>query len=402
MNSAATVEWWHRRRKAFRKETSFYWRYVLQNLSSGFLFFLLIAAFYLYTEWIESLPGDFPYYWITVPFLTWAAAHSPIRTFLQEADKVFILPTENKMSPYFSKAISYSFIRQAILVLIIFLLLWPLFSNLKNPSTPILLYFLFLLVMKWANLLGNWQESRALYDKYRLIARWLRFAVTGVTVFLMYQYGLLAAGSFGLTGVAGAWIGYKFLPRYYINWDYLIRMEKLHVQKHYLFFSWFVEVDKLPTRVRPRHWAARITSRFPFTQNNTYLYLLTKTYVRSETASISLRLTALSVFLMIVVPGDVGKLFCYAVPLWMSGVQLTSLQQYHRYLFWLKLYPVDSSQRTRSVISLTFTVLMGQAALTGLLLILLSENWLLTLGAVLASFLLIAVYTYPYLRKKLK
>ncbi|WP_010279426.1 ABC transporter permease [Paenibacillus senegalensis] len=402
MNFSSSDQWWIQRRNQFFKETSYYWKYVFQNLSSGFLFFLIVAGFYGYTRWVESLPETFPYYWLTVPLLTWAVAHSPIRTFLREADKVFLLPVEQQMGAYFTKAILYSLIRQSIVVLLIFFLLWPLYAHLEPERAPVWVYLIFLVLGKWANLMGSWQESQTHYDSPRHWALVLRILANAFILFLMYTNDLWIACLSALLAVAVAWFGYSRIPRHYIHWDYLVQQEKQHRQKHYLFFSWFIEVDKLPTRVKPRRWAAGIPSRLSLKPANTYLYLFSKTYLRSETASISLRLLLVSIFLMIVVSDDWVKALCYLVPLWLGGVQLSSLQQIHRYRFWLQIYPLDGAEKNRAVRQLTLAVLLLHALLNGALLLWLSASWLYPLASIGFALLLIVLYVHVYLTKKLK
>lgn len=402
MNLSSSVQWWIQRRNQFFNETSYYWRYVFQNLSSGFLFFILIAGFYGYTRWVESLPESFPYYWFSVPLLTWAVAHSPIRTFLREADKVFLLPVERQMGAYFTKAILYSLTRQSVVVLLVFFVLWPLYSHLEPSRAPFLVYLIFLILVKWANLMGAWQESRMHYDITRYWARALRIAVNAVVLYVMYTNDLWIACLSALLAVAAAWLGYSRFSRHHIHWDYLIQQENQHRQKHYLFFSWFIEVDKLPTRVKPRRWVAGIPSRLTLQPANTYMYLFSKTYLRSETASISLRLLLLSAFLMIVVSGDWVKALCYLVPLWLSGVQLSSLQQFHRYRFWLQIYPLDHTYKKQAVRRLTLIVLLVHTLVNGILLVVFSSTWLIPLISIGLALLLITLYVQYYLTKKLK
>lgn len=396
------IQLWGRRCRSFWKEAAYYWRFIGRSMSQGVLFFAFIAAMYMYIQWLETLPDNFPYYWFTVPLITWAVAFSPIRTFLQPADRAFLLPVESRIGPYLSRALRYSYLWQAATVLVVAIILWPLYKVSKDGSTSFLLLSVFLLIVKWGNVLGSWQEARQVHERSRRLLRFIRWTASTSVVFTVYQYGPAIAGIIGLLWITILWASYKKTNQYPIPWEYLIRKEREHLSKHYLFFSWFIEVDHLPNRVKPRRWLASITGRFPFRQASTYLYLFTKTYIRSETASISVRLTVAGALLLLLVPDPNWKIAVFGIFLWMSCVQMSSLDQYHRYTFWLKLYPVDAMSKRAAIIRIVYVSLLSQWFLLGAVLVWQSRGSGFSLAAVAVSLMMISAYCLIFMRKKLK
>ncbi|GIP36320.1 ABC transporter permease [Paenibacillus sp. J2TS4] len=396
------VQLWGSRRRAFWKEAAYYWSYVGRSLSQGFLFFALIGGMYVYIQWLETLPENFAYYWLVVPLITWPIAHSPIRTFLQQADRVFLLPAESRIGTYFNRALRYSFLWQAAAAILMTLVLWPLYKIAK-PEAPIFLLLVgFLLLVKWGNLLGSWQEGKVVHKRSRWIVRWVRWIASASVVYTLYEQGVPAAGLLSLVWIVILWIAYRKMSQYPVPWEYLIQKEQAHKSMHYLFFSWFIEVEHLPNRVKPRRWLTAVTSRFPFHPKSTYLYLFTKTYIRSETASIAIRLTLIGALLLILLPNPIWKTAAFAVFVWMSCVQMSSLDQYHRYTFWLKLYPISPGDKKSAIIRISFASLLGQTLLLSAVLLWQCEAVGYSWAMVAIMLMFISMYCFIGMRKKLK
>ena len=82
-----------------------------------------------------------------------------------------------------------------------------------------------------------------------------------------------------------------FVSKYVIGWDYLITKENQQQARLYAFFSWFVDVPQMGTRIARRSWISGLTRFIPFRQDAAYLYLYMKTLLRTELFAIVLRLT---------------------------------------------------------------------------------------------------------------
>lgn len=114
---------WQERVQTYWREAG---RYLKLIGNSGFLFtvyFLFIVGSYYYQQILEQLPAEFPTVELfTVVFLL-ILTRSRVRTFVKQADVVFLLPFEAKMGDYFRSAIRYSFFMQVGIIFIVLLLL---------------------------------------------------------------------------------------------------------------------------------------------------------------------------------------------------------------------------------------------------------------------------------------
>ncbi len=97
----------------------------------------LLAAGPAYTWALDQMPPDFPYRWITVPVLALVIGWSPIRTHLEGADRVFLLPAEQAMAGYLQRALRSAALWQAFLVLA---MNWQLLKSSRKWMVPLLIW----------------------------------------------------------------------------------------------------------------------------------------------------------------------------------------------------------------------------------------------------------------------
>lgn len=364
MNQVNTL--WKKRFVTFWREASLYWRYVGRSGFTTFLFILYTVGMYYYIRTLKVLPDSFPYLWIIIPLLLLALARSPIRTFLKEADVIFLMPAESQMDPYFRKSFIYSLILQIITVIAVSLLIWPLYIHFHEERSAYLILILLLFsLIKWANLLCSWHEGRMLYPHQRRLVCLLRWIMNAVILYLFLQHSLYISTSAILLVVILAIVIYRIPKKMQIHWEYLILTEQLHLTKHYLFFSWFTDVPQLPSIVNHRKMLTQITNTFAFHKQNTFLYLYTKTIIRSELFGILARIVLIGMLLLAAIPSDIVKILIFGSLLIIVGVQSTSLEQHHAYSFWIKLYPIDITSRVEALTRIVFSILLTVCVLFG-------------------------------------
>lgn len=125
---------WKERAVRTIKELSRYLRYILNgHLVVVFLFLLGTAAYY-YQEWLKTLTPDFPAVFLMAAIIAIFLTYSPIYTFLLEADGIFLLPLENKLSRYFKRSIIASFIVQAYLLIIVLAVFMPMYVQVNKSQ----------------------------------------------------------------------------------------------------------------------------------------------------------------------------------------------------------------------------------------------------------------------------
>jgi ABC-2 type transport system permease protein len=355
---------WRRRFDRYAKETMGYWQYAARSNFIGFLLFLVIVSSYYYAKTLQRLPTNYPYIWIAALVLVPLLVLSPIRTLLREPDRMFLLRVELQMGAYFRGGFLYSFFIQSFFSFLALAGLWPLYRHCEgNQSQSFLLILGFLLMIKAANLLASWQEGQFVQKRARSITEVYRWSVTFIILFLLFLYSPFEAGCALLVSIC-IWIAaVSKISRYRVGWEYLIDKERQQQGRLYAFFNWFVDVPQLPTRIHRRGWVSGITERYPFAKSSTYLYLYTKTLIRTELFGIVERITLIGGVAIFVLSSDAARAVVFLVVVLITTVQLSSLGQAHRYTFWLEMYPLERSRREGSLASIIWVTLAVQTCL---------------------------------------
>jgi ABC-2 type transport system permease protein len=394
---------WFYRCGEFWKEALQYGSYVARSGFTVFLFGVFIVGIYFYNKTLETLPVTFPYAWITTPIILLALAISPIRTFVKAADAVFLLPAEKQMNDYFRKSWIYSFIIQCIIVVIACLAVWPLYRHcLGERKESLWIIILFLLLNKTLHLLSSWQEGRLVYKRHRAQLHGIRWLFALIVVYILFVYGFVLALAILLPSSCIIIFLLRRASLHTINWDYLIKTEQRHLAAHYLFYSWFIDVPHRATPPKHRALWSQWTRLYAFQPANTFLYLYTKTFLRSELFSILQRVTLLALILLVSTPNVTAKIIIYGIVIFISTVQSSALEQQHRYSFWLHLYPLQSVSRVNALSKIVFSVIAFQSLLLIIILLCVNVSFVLAFFCFSLSCLFCALYSFVIYPRKLR
>jgi ABC-2 type transport system permease protein len=352
---------WKHRFGRYAKETIGYWQYAARSNFIGFSLFLVIVSSYYYAKILQQLPTSYPYIWITsivlVPLLAW----SPVRTLLKVPDRMFLLRAEMQMGDYFRGGFLYSLFMQSFFSFLGLTVLWPLYRHCAgDDSQPFLLVLGFLIIIKTANLLASWQESQFVQRQTRFLSTLFRWIASLVVIYLLFVQSPLEAGAAILICICVWFAAFRQLSRYRVGWDYLIDKERQQQGRLYAFFNWFVDVPHLPTRISRRSWISEITRTFPFASESTYLYLYSKTLLRTELFGMVERITLIGALAIFVLSSDSARTVVFLAALLITTVQLSSLGRAHRYTSWLELYPLEKTLKPASLAWIVWITLFGQ------------------------------------------
>ncbi|WP_442602107.1 ABC transporter permease [Paenibacillus sp. KN14-4R] len=391
---------WQRRRQAFSQEAVKYWQFVLRSNFVGYVFLLFIVSTYYYIRILSDIPTNFPYMWVAVVVLLPLLAPSPIRTYIQAADRMFLLPMEGRLSAYFRSALRYSFVVQGIRLALGVLAIWPLYRQCAATAAQPLWFVLGLLLLaKGAYLLSAWQESRMVTARARAVSSLLRWiGAAGIIPLVLSQGGFWAAPL--LIGAILIWtLAMRVVPRYQVGWDTLIAREEAARRRHFRFFSYFIDVPQLPFQIRTRKWAVWVTNLYPFTAHYAQSYLFTKTLLRSDLFGMFLRTTIAGLIITAVVSSDVVRMIVTIITILVSSVQLSTLQEAHRYSFWLSMYPLQAARQIQAVIQIMICSLAVSTVLLTISLLIRSMEPIYTLAPLL-TFIVVTLYLRFILRRK--
>ncbi|SES99373.1 ABC-2 type transport system permease protein [Salinibacillus kushneri] len=358
-------ELWKKRLGAHLKETGRYMRLIFNDHLAFALLFFIAAFAYFYQQWLENLPEGFPVAWVMGIVLGLLLTHSPVRTLLQEADTVFLLPAEHKMNRYFLKAFWYSFFIQLYYLALGFAALSPLYLT-AYPYRGVkwLLYLaVILIVLKIWNLLISWWLLKERDIQYRRMDAFirlvlnifvLRFFLLGDAVLYVSIMTIIFVGYF-------LWMYQVYSKKQGVAWDMLIEKEEASMQAFYRLANMFTDVPHLKKRAKKRHLIVRMfTQSVPFKQQETFAYLYRITFVRSsDYLGMYVRLFLIAIFFIFWIPNIWFKLVFALLFIYLSGFQLISLWNHHKTIDWIDLYPLPKKVRRQSLQQfLQFVMLM--------------------------------------------
>jgi ABC-2 type transport system permease protein len=351
---------WKERAHFFWGEVLPYFRYVASSGLAAFLIILFIVSTHYYANLLEQLPENFPVNWIALICLLPVLTLSPIRTFFKPADIIFLLPAEHRMKPYIQNTMIFSLVVQSVFTTVIWFVIWPMYRVSMGANGDIFFVLLFvLLVMKWTNLYGHWQEEQFQERNHRtLYTLLLRWVLTAVLLYLLFTFTLMKVVFITALVLLTYIISLRLPSKFMIHWDHLIKIEQQQRAKYYVFLSWFVDVPELHSRVSARRIISKISNMLAFTQQNTFRYLYLKTFIRSEIFGIILRLTFVGATIIFFLPQGVLKIGFFLFFIYLIGVQLSALEQHHRYTFWIHVYPLAKEERINSVLHVIIRIHM--------------------------------------------
>jgi ABC-2 type transport system permease protein len=333
----------------FLKEIRPYLHYATQSASMAALIgFLLFAIGY--RLFLQSVTPDFPWRLLCALVMLPVLAGGRIRTYLQEADTLFLLPQEQGMKSYLKAALSRASILQTAAAAAVWLIVWPLYYKLSGGGGwMFLLLLLAWLLYKQVTLHGRWKELQLRERRTRYGFSLIRWTFSFAAVYGVFALQP-AAGILLLALLALAYLGLLSLPsRLPVNWQLLIELELQHKASIYRVLNWFVDVPSVQGKARNVRWLDRIARFAAFRPTGAYTYLYTLVWLRSELFGITVRLTIIGMLLTASLSGGLAAAGAYAAFALFSALQLADLKRYYHEHLWPHIYPVGIEQQKRSI-----------------------------------------------------
>ncbi len=384
---------WSNRFAVFVGNITKYLRYILTGHLLIVLMFLFGWVAYNYQNWTNAVPEDFPIEIAIGVVVGTLLTHSPIRTYLRDADAVFLLPLEAKLKQYFVRSFIVSFIVQSFQLLIVLVLCMPFYNQLRETSISLSWLLLLAVFLKLLNLLFQFAQqftpipSKMLREKVTIFL----LNVLMITMFLRQDYWLMIAmvGIFVVISLLEANKIYSTpLP-----WERLVSLENDFMNRFYRLANLFTDVPHLKGQIAPRKLLSRFMSTQYQSANKTMDYLFMRTFMRANGYfGLVVRLTFIAAIIIFFAHLQYGSLVVTLLFLYFTGIQLIPMAHHHHYQMWLDLYPIEESTRKKAVTSLIRRILLVQVGILTVV-TLFAEGFLI--GAL--SFLAGAVFVFLFL-----
>ncbi|MFE6707781.1 ABC transporter permease EcsB [Bacillus thuringiensis] len=400
MNSTAL---WKERFRHFLKEVRTYSKYVFNDHLKFIFVFIIGAGAYYYQQWLQTLTSSFPTALVMAVLIGLVLTAGSIQTLLKEADLVYLLPVEEKLKPYFTKAFLFTFMIQLYIIAIVAAALAPLyFQQMKQTGAGYIWIVLAFVIVKAWNLFVAWEKS-FLTDQNIQRADWfIRFILNGLFVYFLVERTLvLVIGGIVLLMVLYLAIMHQMVKGKPLNWEYLISEEGKKMMLLYRIANMFVDVPALKERVSRRKWLDFILSIIG--EKRTYLYLYTRTFLRSGNYfGLYVRLLALGGVILYFIPFLYGRFIVSLIFLYLIGYQLLTLWKHHRMKIWLDLYPVGGEEKKKDFLTLLNAILLTGSVVFTVIFALATKDFMMTGILLVVSIVFSIGFVYQYGAKRIE
>lgn len=394
---------WKERFRHFLKEVRTYSKYVFNDHLKFIFVFIIGAGAYYYQQWLQTLTSSFPTALVMAVLLGLVLTAGSIQTLLKEADLVYLLPVEEKLKPYFTKAFLFTFMIQLYIIAIVAAALAPLyFQQMKQTGAGYIWIVLAFVIVKAWNLFVAWEKS-FLTDQNIQRADWfIRFILNGVFVyFLVERTSVMFIGGTVLLMVLYLVVLHQMVKGKPLNWEYLISEEGKKMMLLYRIANMFVDVPALKERVSRKKWLDFILSMIG--EKRTYLYLYTRTFLRSGNYfGLYVRLLALGGVILYFIPFLYGRFIVSFIFLYLIGYQLLTLWKHHRMKIWLDLYPVKVDEKKKDFLTLLNAILIIGSVIFTVIFALATKDFMMTGILLVVSILFSIGFVYQYGAKRIE
>ena len=360
---------------SFYREMTKYYTIIFMSVFYSFLIFGSISVYY-YVKLIQWIPPFLPTEWIASVITALFLLQSTVRTFIKDADSIFLLPMEACLSRYFLKTMIYSGTFHLLRITIVIAVMLPLIKSTILFTAPFLILLIGLLII---NVYLIWIEQWLDSLRGRLIHK-LNLLLTYTLIFYFLFKGnwvvvlslLLLTYGFSL---------YIFPPgARRINWEFLIKQEEKALTRNYRFINIYMDVGHLKRSFRPRLFLTRLIKNWiPPQPYNSFFYLYVLLFIRlNDYFYLYLRLTLIGTILVWVFP-EYGWL-TVPIILFMTGYQLLPLKREQN--DFVILYPVSELVKKKMYLKLISISLIFQLVIVNISVIFhsINVNTLISIG----------------------
>jgi ABC-2 type transport system permease protein len=386
------------------KEFGVYLKYILNGHLVVVLLFLIGTAAFYYQEWISSVSQDFPAAFIIAIIMGVFLTHSPVYTFLLEADQVFLIPLETRLRGYFLRSGLISLIFQGYILLMVLAVLMPMYAHVStNGFKSFFVFLLVLLTIKAWNLAVNWRIHYYVQPSVYIWDMLVRYFINVIFTFLLFSNAnILFLLVFAFILAFYYYSFYARTKRMGLKWDLLIASEEKRMASFYRLANLFTDVPKLKDSVKRRKWLDIFIHLISFSQNNTYQYLFTRTFLRaSDYLGLFIRLTVIGALALFFISFGWGQIVFSLLFIYLTGFQLLPLWNHHQNKLWIDLYPVSQKHKMAAFHSILKTILFIQTTVFTLI-VLIKGEWMYSLGVLLTGLMFSYLFVNVYSKKRLK
>ena len=390
------------RRKKEQELKLTYSKYIFNSHLIMFLIIVLGAVLINYSKWIAiaSKVELYSVYIAATVAFSYYLVSSKIKTYIKEADAVFLLPLEKYYRKVGLKTVINSTVVHIITVIIFYFATKPITNLIGNIDR--LSIFMLLIVIIWNNLLKYLQ---VIHYKEVVWSKLLLFVVIfmqllviffddiAIRIIYLISIIVLAAFTYYIMKNAGNKLNAKDQEKYVVNWNQAADYDKHRIESYLKFVNMFVDVPLSGVKVARRKYFDILLPKLTkdnFKKENSFKYYYYRVFLRQEnTVYLALRLMLLAALVTFSFKNTYVSGLAIISYSYLTIIQLVPLYKQMSNNIWHSILPVSEDIKIKSYKQLLTSVMIVTTLLLGVVSILLASfstmNILVIIGSVVIA-----------------
>lgn len=390
------------RRKKEQELKLTYSKYIFNSHLIMFLIIVLGAVLINYSKWIAiaSKVELYSVYIAATLAFSYYLVSTKIKTYIKEADAVFLLPLEKYYRKVGLKTVINSTVVHIITVVIFYFATKPITNLIGNIDR--LSIFMLLIVIIWNNLLKYLQVihyKEIIWSKLLLfIVIFMQLLVVffddiAIRIIYLISIIVLAVFTYYIMKNAGNKLNAKDQEKYVVNWNQAADYDKHRIESYLKFVNMFVDVPLSGVKVARRKYFDILLPKLTkdnFKKENSFKYYYYRVFLRQEnTVYLALRLMLLAVLVIFSFKNTYVSGLAIISYSYLTIIQLVPLYKQMSNNIWHSILPVSEDIKIKSYKQLLTSVMIVTTLLLGVVSILLASfstmNILVIIGSVVIA-----------------
>ena len=390
------------RRKKEQELKLTYSKYIFNSHLIMFLIIVLGAVLINYSKWIaiaSKVELYSVYIAVTLAF-SYYLVSTKIKTYIKEADAVFLLPLEKYYRKVGLKTVINSTVVHIITVVIFYFATKPITNLIGNIDR--LSIFMLLIVIIWNNLLKYLQVihyKEIIWSKLLLfIVIFMQLLVVffddiAIRIIYLISIIVLAVFTYYIMKNTGNKLNAKDQEKYVVNWNQAADYDKHRIESYLKFVNMFVDVPLSGVKVARRKYFDILLPKLTkdnFKKENSFKYYYYRVFLRQEnTVYLALRLMLLAALVIFSLKNTYVSGLAIISYSYLTIIQLVPLYKQMSNNIWHSILPVSEDIKIKSYKQLLTSVMIVTTLLLGVVSILLASfstmNILVIIGSVVIA-----------------
>lgn len=400
------------RRKKEQELKLTYSKYIFNSHLIMFLIIVLGAAMINYSKWI-AIASQFELYSVfiaaTLAF-SYYLISTKVKTYIKEADAVFLLPLEKYYKNVGKKTIINTTVVHVIAFVIFYFSVKPI-TNIIGTVDRIAICLLIMVILL-NNLLKYFQIIHYKELIWVKIIQFIVIFIQIISVFIVNTYILitdlvgiiaLSYSTYYILKNAGNVRNADDKEKFVVKWNEAAEYDKHRMESYLKFVNMFVDVPLSGVKVARRKYFDAILPKLTkdnFTKENSFKYYYYRVFLRQEnTVFLALRLMLLAGLIIFSFKNPYVSAVAIISYSYLTIIQLVPLYKQMSNNIWHSILPVDESIKIGSFKKLLMVVMLTTTIMLAIFAILFSNFEVMTIVTIIVSVVLANIIAKIFIEK---